>query len=626
MALGGALVLAGLPKRRNLVSPGPLTSHHSAIDKGCAACHAIGEGTLADWVHASVVSAPGADQSELCLDCHRQYRQHGLNPHSQDPQVLAAITQRVSSAEPSGTAPFLLSVARFAMGAPADANHALACAACHNEHRGSDASLTAMTDMQCQVCHDRPFRSFSQGHPEFGHYPYLRRTLLYFDHVSHYGSHFTDPRLSASQKDRVPGCRECHVQDPAGQAMVVRGFDTVCAICHREQIEDDTSPGVPFLALPILDLKTLDATRIGQWPAVFDKHLLAAADVPPLMRLLLRADPEFAEAESQLAGVDLSDLSQASERQKQAAESYVWSIKKLIYEAVTDGQAPLRQRFVLALGSKAAKTELDDIVGQVPLPAFAAAQQRWLPDLKSEFEAHQDGRQLSLPRAAPKGDAETPKDAAPARESVLAGDRSVTSGWYLRDVDLSLRYRPVGHADRFLRAWLDAGARVGQSSSADAAPGSSPGTSLTAALKGVFHSLARPSAVGRCMKCHTADSDAAGGTTIRWLSRQPALEDRNFTKFSHRPHITPPGNDGCLPCHSLKEASDSAASWSLFRPVFLGADGSLNTNPHGLDGNFAPLSKAQCASCHAPGAARDGCLTCHNYHILSGRRGTSPRP
>jgi hypothetical protein len=597
LALGGALVLAGLPERTNLVSPGPLTSHHSAIDKGCVACHAVGQGTLADWVHAAVVSAPGAHQSEMCLDCHRQFRHHGLNPHIQDAQALAAITERLSLSEPAGTEPLMLSVARFATGE----HRTLACATCHQEHHGREADLTAMTDRQCQVCHARAFHSFSQGHPEFDSYPYSRRTQLYFDHVSHYGSHFSDRRLDAPQRDRLRGCSECHVEDPQGQAMLVRGFQSACAGCHVEQIEDDMHPGVPFLALPALDLRTLDAARIGQWQRLTEHPL--ASDVPPLMRLLLRTDPEFAEAERQLAGVDLSDLRQSTEAQIRAAESYVWSIKKLIFEAVTEGQAPMRRRLALAMGSLTTHSELDEIVGHVPLPAIVAAQQRWLPDLNAEFQAHRDGRPLP-PRA------HSPENDAPM---ALAADRSVASGWYLRDIDLSLRYRPVGHADRLLRSWLDVSVRLRRVSSDDAA-------------KDVFRSLANSSSPGRCMKCHTAENNRAQSATLHWLAKRPAPDDRQFTKFAHRPHVALSGNDVCLSCHSLKQAADSTDSWNIFRPEFLARDGSINVNPHWEDGNFAPLHKSQCAGCHAPGAARDGCVVCHNYHVLDLRREARSSP
>jgi hypothetical protein len=30
---------------------------------------------------------------------------------------------------------------------------------------------------------------------------------------------------------------------------------------------------------------------------------------------------------------------------------------------------------------------------------------------------------------------------------------------------------------------------------------------------------------------------------------------------------------------------------------------------------FAAMSRGQCAACHRPGAADDGCTQCHNYHV-----------
>ena len=95
-------------------------------------------------------------------------------------------------------APLVLAAAKtLGPGGPTD----LACAACHTEHQGRDFDLKRMGDQQCQACHQAQFASFASGHPEFTGYPYVRRTRMQFDHVSHWQKQQT-PKRTKHEDDK----------------------------------------------------------------------------------------------------------------------------------------------------------------------------------------------------------------------------------------------------------------------------------------------------------------------------------------------------------------------------------------------------------------------------------------
>lgn len=185
------------------------------------------------------------------------------------------------------------------------------------------------------------------------------------------------------------------------------------------------------------------------------------------------------------------------------------------------------------------------------------------------------------------------KDLAPTVPTISAEDWMATGGWYRPAKSFTLFYRPAGHADSFLRAWLTVLAGM--------STGSPDGTAHSA-----FRKLADPAAPGACMKCHTADA-ARGATHVNWLPAHPEPHAHLFTVFDHTAHFSLVGNRGCQTCHRLAPESEYAK-------FFVSTDGALLDDPSRFASNFAPLSKAVCAECHKPQIAGDNCLLCHRYH------------
>lgn len=100
------------------------------------------------------------------------------------------------------------------------------CASCHRDHRGRDG-LRVVSDAHCNTCHGehRDIVGFS-SHVEFAVQPADQH--LRFNHKKH-----LDPKLQEGPLD----CASCHVARGRGHQPIE--FDTHCARCHTERIDDE---------------------------------------------------------------------------------------------------------------------------------------------------------------------------------------------------------------------------------------------------------------------------------------------------------------------------------------------------------------------------------------------------
>ena len=255
------LSVLNAPWRNEVIAPGPLTSEHAQLLRRagqppqCAACHTAATDGLGRWT-ASLVLGHGdrRSQSELCLKCHETAldRENTLDPHSVPPQLLA----RLQHQDPP------IRNVSLSLSPPLPQSSSIACATCHHEHQGPGHDLTALTDRACQTCHQKTYHSFATDHPDFGPWPYERRTPIAFDHGAHQAKHF-------AEKKQPFDCRACHVPDQTSSVQLLASYEVACAKCHDEKIATSVAPGVPMLALPTLDVAALSAAGhdIGSWPA-----------------------------------------------------------------------------------------------------------------------------------------------------------------------------------------------------------------------------------------------------------------------------------------------------------------------------------------------------------------------
>ena len=584
--------------RTTLSSPGPLTAQHTMSAQRCADCHVESAGiplTAAQHAHRQ------QEHNKRCLECH-DLGEHSNSPHGATDAQLLDLARGMKAGD---TPPPL--VQRVANALASGGKDELACATCHREHHGREADLKRMSDQQCQVCHQAPFASFTTGHPEFTDYPATRRTRLQFDHVSHWQKHFADPRMAASAPK---SCAECHEPASDGRKMLVRNFVQTCAQCHAGQIEGEGqtgAKGLVFLRLPEIDVASLEAAGepVGEWPDYCE------GGITPFMRWMLEGDEAARKAMADLGTVKLADLSRATPAQKMAAARLVWSMKGLLADLITQGQQVMMRRldpYAPAQGSTRH-------TGKFSADSLQAAQQIWLPNLLAEVAAHRHGDKPS-PRPArfraPAAKPAVPGPAAaatvPDSDDLLATEvtaappaaprpvappmleyddaeaRVAEGGWYRRDETYTLYYRPSGHADEFLTAWLE-------TSASDTQP----------AAQAIFTQLSSPQAPGACMKCHTVDR--IGETNlVNWLTSRSQPHKRPFTSFKHAAHFSLMGVQGCSTCHVLDAKADYAGAFGANRDITL------------FHSNFAPLTKDSCVACHQPALAGASCQQCHNYH------------
>ncbi|MEN8132057.1 MAG: hypothetical protein ABFS45_18145 [Pseudomonadota bacterium] len=639
----GALLL-GLTGalHEELVSTGPLSFSHRTEAGACKDCHSAAGKGFGHWLKAAL-APPSTRDSRLCIDCHPM-GEAPLYAHSLSPTVLAAATERARSTvlEDAGRrANATLSLLPVA----ASAGEPLACVRCHREHRGPRKSLTEVSDAQCQVCHVSRFDSLGDGHPRFVNYPFDRRSRIAFDHDSHRGKHYPE-------EEKTFACAHCHGPDQAGETMLVTGFKTACGECHAGEIQGQSetgSKGIAVLGVPGLDLDFVAERQlaIGEWPED------AEGDIPPLMAVLLNADPAYRDIAPVLQKLDLLDLGSSDDGPPEetvvaAIETLAWSVKELLDQLSRGGQIVFQARLEAALGEPLETTRLASLSGMLPADVAAMACSVWFPHLEEEIPRRRRGEPVSFrllgveatlsesatamsgkddvgienPEETDQSEIDLGNGEKPDQSEIDLGDgeetdqseidlengeeleltketqpeqegsaaeATVKAGGWYREY-FTLFYRPAGHADRFFRQWLE---------SATTGLVDQPSPAIAASME----LLSDPKTPGHCTKCHSIDREEGGALMINWYGKHPDTGMRHATRFSHLSHLSLTGDASCLRCHAWRKdrQEDFMAAYD-------------SPNPQVDNSNFRQLDTAICTQCHRANLAGATCLTCHNYH------------
>ncbi len=177
-------------------------------------------------------------------------------------------------------------------------------------------------------------------------------------------------------------------------------------------------------------------------------------------------------------------------------------------------------------------------------------------------------------------------------ESIREEDWAAGGGWYREGS--TVRYRPGGHADAFIKTWLEISSSANEKIS-----------------RRIYNSLNNKNSVGVCLKCHTSDQKqdqknpvSGNGSVINWQGFRPTRSEHDFDRFSHVSHFSLMTDDGCASCHILDPEADYESGFE-------------DTDPSEFNSNFFDMEKVTCVQCHQPGRAPSDCLTCHRYHIDS---------
>ena len=579
LAVGIVALLLGAGTASKYVMPGPLTSPHAGLTD-CSSCHAgAGPGRM-DWMHTLVQTVPAEQNAKLCLGCHTMGAQP-FAPHSHPVDDLKRLTE-TSRETAKGSSGLLHRVGLARTVSLPAGGEKVYCAACHKEHQGEFKDLKQVSNERCQTCHVSKFGSFATSHPEFTDYPYRRRTRLVFDHNAHIEKYFAEAEKDpASPQPPSQSCNGCHQPGFDQKYMEVKSYEAMCSNCHQKDILGTgrtTGPkGIDFLAVPGIDITTLKEKKvdIGNWPTSSE------AQITPFMKLLLTASGETVHME--LGDIDLIDLSKADDDALAKVKTLAWAIKRIF------GRLEAETLDAIIGGGQAGanRKQLAVLTGMISHDVILGANREWFPKLHEDLQNHEKNEPTEAFKE-PDKEPETPAAAAPFDAEAWAE----YGGWYRQDYNI--RYRPAGHADPFLRAWLDHAAH-----SAAAGPDSP--------LQPVYELLASQEAVGRCARCHSIDAAESGAKQVNWRPFYTDHHKNRFTSFAHKLHTAAVGTKGCAACHELSPAgADYAKSYA-------------NNDPGAHAPNFKPIDKALCASCHTRQTSWESCTLCHDYHVTESK-------
>jgi hypothetical protein len=497
-----------------------------------------------------------------------------VTPHNLPPEQLRQITEALGDKRRNPVARLVSAVL-----APSDR---LACAACHREHHGEAFDLTTIGNAACQACHQQQYESFAKDHPDFGMWPYERRTRIVFNHVSHHTKHF-------AEKKQAFNCQACHTEDATSTMQLTASYEATCASCHDEKIATSVAQGVPMIVLPTLDVDALAAAGhdIGDWPEQasgdFDGRL------PPVMKLLLAADPAAAKAISTLGeDFDFLDVDPDDPQHLAACATLATEIKQLLAELEESGPATMRSRLATALGCEISNADGNALVAGLSADTLRGVAAMWVPGAVRSDSAPID--KLSLGNAAQDsiGGSIIGSNAEPATPNPEPA-YAAAGHWFRDDTTFSIRYRPTAHADPVLTSWLKITTTA-------------PDVARKSLALEAIQELTGPTAAGLCATCHSVEQMPTGQLVINWRANNRSTAPRMFTKFSHGPHLVLPQLADCKQCHAIDSraaVSDSYAGWDSRR----------------FASEFLPISKHMCATCHTSTAAGDQCQSCHNYHV-----------
>ena len=212
------------------------------------------------------------------------------------------------------------------------------CSACHIEHRGADANMLAISDTQCQTCHQDRFGSFAPSHPEFDQWPYGRGQQIAFNHASHAGRHF--PATIQGGQSVAFQCLDCHQPTENDELTRTIDYRRACAACHDASLQAQTAEGIELLTLPSLPGRS--AQRVQPWPTwgtgFFD------GKIAPLAELLLRKDPRVGSSFHLIPDRDFARVNAERAEMVDAAEAIARAHRRLLQEIAVDGQQVILDR------------------------------------------------------------------------------------------------------------------------------------------------------------------------------------------------------------------------------------------------------------------------------------------
>jgi hypothetical protein len=168
-------------------------------------------------------------------------------------------------------------------------------------------------------------------------------------------------------------------------------------------------------------------------------------------------------------------------------------------------------------------------------------------------------------------------------------ERVPLGGWYRDDTVFTIAYKQTGHADPLTVNWYNFVASI-------------PMAAEKPMLANFITNLKKTTSPGLCASCHSHNLTGHQSLQINWKTTYRDPSRREFTRFSHRPHLVQAGTDQCSHCHQLTAES----------PTIQKADDFLTQK---CQSGFKPMAKSNCTQCHNNQSRIQNCTQCHNYHV-----------
>ena len=380
-----AVVMAG-EGGRHFLMPAQLSSHHAGLTD-CSTCHAGAGSGQVDLLHRLVTTVEPRQNSNLCVTCHAMGTKP-FAPHTHPVEDLKRLTETLRRESKNGPSESLVQRIAFSAAARSPAADVeISCATCHKEHQGVFANLKTVSNQRCQTCHVSRFDSFGGSHPQFAKFPYQRRPRIMFDHQSHMTKYFPEAAKAAIAGQVAPdNCADCHQPGVGQKYMEVKPFATTCSGCHNGDVTGATQvsgpKGIDVIAVPGLDLATLGerGIDIGGWPKKSE------AVLTPFMRLLLQSKGE--NVVSAVAGLDLLDLSKASNQDLARVAALAWAVKRLFNRLETTNPAAARVLTGDKSENQVNRLQMASLTGGMSHDVIAAGNHEWFPDLQDDLQRH----------------------------------------------------------------------------------------------------------------------------------------------------------------------------------------------------------------------------------------------
>jgi len=420
------LVIASSQAGRYLM-PGPLSSAHANLTN-CDACHAGVKAENLGWLHSFAATTSAKENANLCIACH-DVGNAPFSPHTNPVERLAKLTAAYHDGQDGREIRNDSWVHRISFAPPQQSGGRteIYCATCHQDHNGSAHDLTTVSNLRCQTCHVSKFGEFGDSHPQFTNYPFNRRTRIIFDHKSHFGTHF--PKTAETAPTAIPGtCMDCHQPGEDQRYMEVRTFDAMCSSCHEGDILGTTRvsgpKGINFLAVPGLDVATLGERQvdIGAWPEYSEARVTA------FMKALLAGNASGNSVADAVAGLDLLDLTDASDEDLARVADLAWSVKSLFARFENDGIMQTMHMPANDSGADMDRLDMSYLTGLISHDVIASANRDWFPNLQDDLEKHGKGLPTVAFEAQQKeAELEAEREAEKAKAAAVADQASASS-------------------------------------------------------------------------------------------------------------------------------------------------------------------------------------------------------